>query len=138
MGRVLEGSTKEVTTPEDRPLKKIENRIPQGYWRSIDIGPGWYPLVFELDANLAKLFPDYQVHQVKEKFGGLRYYTEAVPKDIYTDWRKLIDEAEAKSFTVCEVCGAEGSTGGKWWIRTLCEQHLAEHLAQEKKRHKTD
>jgi len=38
---------------------------------------GWYPLLVELDEQLRGLFPKYELHQVKEKYGGLRYYWES-------------------------------------------------------------
>jgi hypothetical protein len=37
----------------------------------------WYPLLVELDEQLGALLPNYVLHQVKEKFGGLRYYWES-------------------------------------------------------------
>ncbi len=36
--------------------------------------PEWEELIVQLDKDLAVIDPDYQVQQVKEKFGGLRYY----------------------------------------------------------------
>jgi hypothetical protein len=49
-------------------------RIPDGWGRWISCSRGWYPVICELDEQLARLFPDYHIHQVKEKYGGLRYY----------------------------------------------------------------
>ncbi len=55
--------------------------------------------------------------QVKEKFGGLRFYVSG--GDDYV--RGLISMAEGFSFKTCEDCGHPGTqrTGG--WIRTLCD-----------------
>ena len=55
-------------------LTKILSRIPPRWGRWIQCGKGWYPLLCELDEKLAAIFPDYELHQVKEKFGTLRYY----------------------------------------------------------------
>jgi hypothetical protein len=65
--------------PEDagehaEDLRKILERIPLRWGRWISCGPGWYPFIIELDRKLAEIAPDYQLHQVKEKFGTLRYY----------------------------------------------------------------
>jgi hypothetical protein len=65
--------------PEDadeyaEDLRKILERIPLRWGRWIRCDIGWYPLVIELDQKLAKIFPGYELHQVKEKFGTLRYY----------------------------------------------------------------
>lgn len=55
-------------------LRRILARIPENWGRWISCASGWYPLVIELDQRLAKIAPDYTLHQVKEKFGTLRYY----------------------------------------------------------------
>ena len=66
--------------PEDagnheEDLRKILSRIPDMWGRWISCDKGWYPLIIELDQKLAEIAPDYTLHQVKEKFGTLRYYT---------------------------------------------------------------
>ena len=55
-------------------LLAIMERIPDRWGRWISCDAGWYPLLIELDTELAALCPDYVVHQAKSKFGGLRYY----------------------------------------------------------------
>ncbi len=58
------------------PLEPIINRFAKGWGATLDIGVGWWPIVIALDEQIAKQAPDYQIHQIKEKFGGLRYYWE--------------------------------------------------------------
>ncbi|MGH2879027.1 MAG: hypothetical protein ACRDK4_05395 [Solirubrobacteraceae bacterium] len=58
-------------------LQAMLLRIPDGWGRWISCDRGWYPLLVELDEQLRALLPDYVIHQVKEKFGGLRYYWES-------------------------------------------------------------
>jgi predicted HicB family RNase H-like nuclease len=55
--------------------------------------------------------------QVKEKFGGLRFYMTSGTDEIYN----LISEAEAKSRETCEECGKPGEERSMPWIRTLCD-----------------
>ena len=55
-------------------LRKILARIPDGWGRFISCSAGWYPIIVELDEKIAEVYPDYEVHQVKEKYGTLRYY----------------------------------------------------------------
>jgi hypothetical protein len=54
-------------------LRAMLMRVPNGWGRWICCDRGWYPLIVELDEQLRALLPDYIIHQVKEKFGGLRF-----------------------------------------------------------------
>lgn len=55
-------------------LTKILQRIPSGWGRWISCGRGWYDRLVALDTEIESFLPDYEVHQVKEKYGELRYY----------------------------------------------------------------
>jgi hypothetical protein len=96
---------------------------------------GWFDLIYNLcsdiDSEAKKSglsgdgYPD--VVQVKEKFGGLRFYSscdESLSKTMYS----LIDKAEAESFKICEVCGSKESvttavtSASNWWIRSICQK----------------
>ena len=83
-------------------------------------GQGWMPLVIELDQKLAAINPDYVIEQIKEKFGGLRYYVANIDYD--EEVVRLITEAEEKSYTICEDCGSteDVKTEGPGWVRTQC------------------
>jgi len=55
--------------------------------------------------------------QVKEKYGGLRFYMTLSNNEI----RNLVTEAEVLSKKTCEFCGAEGSLRRDGWWHTLCD-----------------
>lgn len=57
--------------------------------------------------------------QVKEKFGGLRFYYSG--GDDYI--RGVVDMAEEMSYVTCETCGSPGRLRGKHWVRTVCDTH---------------
>lgn len=57
--------------------------------------------------------------QIKEKFGGLRFYYGGGDQCI----SGMVRMAEAMSEVTCEDCGAPGTLGGRGWIRTLCDTH---------------
>jgi hypothetical protein len=57
--------------------------------------------------------------QVKEKFGGLRFYVQAATDKHYN----YISFAESMSYRTCEECGAPGKTYTDGWHRTLCDIH---------------
>lgn len=88
-----------------------------------DINVGWYPLVKELIEKLIEVGWDKHIFQIKEKFGGLRFYTGSC-----TDQQsKIIDEYEAKSYRICEQCGEPGIYRRDLpWQLTLCDKHYEE------------
>jgi len=57
--------------------------------------------------------------QVKEKFGGLRFYVQAATDKHY----QYISFAESMSYRTCEECGAPGKTYTDGWHTTLCDIH---------------
>lgn len=61
------------------------------------------------------------VSQVKEKFGGLRFYYDGGDDKI----RGMVGMAESLSAITCEECGAPGDQRHDGWIRTLCDEHAA-------------
>ena len=79
---------------------------------------GWRELICELVEALDATGVRYKIAQIKEKFGGLRFYVNA-PLDAEA-FHALIEKAEARSFTICETCGKPGEPRGGAWIRTLC------------------
>lgn len=81
------------------------------------IGPGWSDILYDLHKKLLEENPDYVIHQVKEKFGTLRYYVGKMTAQGHI----YIAEAENLSAVTCEECGRPGKIwGSKGWIRTLC------------------
>lgn len=92
------------------------------------VGPGWAPLIRILDKRATEL--NITVNQVKEKFGGLRYYY-TLPPDVdshnpksYERFDALVRAAETIAYESCEECGAPGTAcdpGG--WIKVLCPEH---------------
>ena len=78
------------------------------------VGPGWAGLIDEIYAALPA---DAHISQLKEKFGGLRFYVDGVPEVVY----KIVDDCEARSYTICEVCGATGKLRNTGWLATLCD-----------------
>lgn len=70
-------------------------------------------------------YPQVVASQVKEKFGGLRFYVEGSSKEQHA----VISFAETLSYYVCETCGSTkniGHTTG--WITTLCEECGKENM----------
>lgn len=106
-------------------LRRIMLRIPDGWGRWIGCSRGWYPIVIELDQQLAAIDAAYEVTQCKEKLSGLRYYfaaSEGVSEADQQRMRELVREAEAQAEITCELCGEPGVRHARssGWLKTLC------------------
>lgn len=100
-----------------------------------ECGDGWFPLIDRLSAKLEaeileipiskreleKLQKNgyYCASQVKEKFGGLRFYMFGDTDSM----EKAIGKAEDESIKTCEECGRWGKTRGHSWLYTACPMH---------------
>jgi hypothetical protein len=80
---------------------------------------GWLGIVQRLIVDLIELGWNKQICQVKEKFGGLRFYTNECSDDM---WNR-IHLAESASYITCEKCGELGNLRGGGWMATLCDEH---------------
>ena len=84
-----------------------------------EVGKGWSKLLADLYTDLIALGWDGHVAQVKEKFGGLRFYIDNGNEFVYN----RIYEAEEQSYNVCESCGELGHPRVKsYWTKTLCDR----------------
>jgi len=89
-----------------------------------ECGDGWYQIIHSLSVDIMKIVSDDgidvpEVMQVKEKFGGLRFYAHGS-----NEWvNQRILEAEEASMETCEVCGKPGRRRPGGWIRTVCDTH---------------
>lgn len=107
-------------------IEPILRRIPDGHGRYLSVDAGWYPLVIATDSQLTRLDPHYQVLQIKEKFGTLRYYCQASGDDpnpeLLDAMDAITDDAERASATICERCGLPGilHQSRRVRIKTLC------------------
>jgi hypothetical protein len=82
-----------------------------------EVGDGWFDLIKELSEKLEPM--GVVAMQVKEKFGGLRFYVTHATDAAWD----LIEEAERKSETICEECGDPGEIrDDRHWVLTLCDK----------------
>ena len=134
---------------------KLLEKYPQIFIKTkffgFECGDGWFSIIdnacgiiqHDIDWNNATgkfshfkprepLKNQFVAIQVKEKFGGLRFYYSGGSD--FTNG--VINMAEAMSYITCEFCGQKGSQRNEGWIITLCDQHFQER--QEKKKDKTE
>ena len=116
--------------------KKMEEQYPKMFenkYGGFAVGTGWYPILEALCANIqshidwrekqGNAIPQVVVEQIKEKFGGLRFYYQGGDEQVHG----MVRMAEAWAANCCEECCAPGKSRNGGWIRTLCDQHEAEH-----------
>ena len=127
---------------KDKPI--TESLIPFGF----ECGGGWYWLIDHLCKSIQsycdnrnegirirnkacqegrleseKVEDEWQVEatQVKEKFGGLRFYINGADDFVYG----MISFAEHLSYQICEECGStKNIIHTKGWISTICQKCL--------------
>lgn len=119
------------------------------------VGAGWHPVVMRLMAEIDALLSDelatgFRLVQIKEKFGGLRFYFDLngrkdftldivgvgrfrVPDRDEDDMpprapeldriQALVRTAEEEASRTCEVCGKPGELVRGGWMQTLCPYH---------------
>ena len=101
----------------------------------IECGDGWHhliePLVDHVNKVNAERAPEEQIEivQIKEKFGGLRFYTHGRDEKL----SQLIEEAERESYNTCEICGSTDDVGqtADGWITTMCRKCLQRHFSRK-------
>jgi hypothetical protein len=80
--------------------------------------------------NIPDEVPQVVVEQIKEKFGGLRFYYSGGDDTI----SGMVSMAESWASHTCETCGKPGRQRSGGWIRTLCDEHEAERQEKFKQR----
>jgi len=81
----------------------------------------------------------FQIDQIKEKFGGLRFYWSGVKGEDAAHIEGAIRVTEGLSYIVCELCGAPGECGTvphSGYIQTLCASHKEEKRQEIEERSK--
>jgi len=136
-------------------MEKTYSKMFSGPYGGFEISAGWWPVIESLCKNIQDhidwvndtrdslikdnpynhvipdVIPQVEVQQIKEKFGGLRFYYRGGDEAI----AGMVRMAEAWAGHSCEVCGAIGKSRGGGWVRTLCDLHYKE---QEEKRKSID
>ncbi len=137
--------------PEDEPYEKLIDELealyPKMYsqpYGCVCTGPGWWPIITQLSFAIHQHLVHIEqrslwciehgkeppepveqvvVTQIKEKFGGLRFYYDG--GDDYI--AGLVEMAEVWAENTCEVCRAPGKEFNvRGWLQTLCDTHAKE------------
>ena len=125
-------------------VKRLEETYPKmfaGRYGGVAVGTGWWPIIESLCANIQShtdwwnknretrpVVEQVEVNQIKEKFGGLRFYYSGGDDTV----AGMVRMAESWASVTCEDCGVPGVSRSGGWIKTLCERHEAERQERRK------
>jgi hypothetical protein len=139
----------------DKFAEMMEERYPKMFseaYGGFCIGEGWWPIIHSLCEQIQShidwvestrerllasnphghAIPDkisqVVVRQIKEKFGGLRFYFDGGDETIYG----MVRMAEAWANHSCEECGSPATKQTSGWIKNLCDTHFQEHEARKR------
>jgi len=105
-----------------------EDRDPIMSRHFCSVGDGWLQLLHDCIAELLVAGWDKHITQIKEKFGGLRFYIGSGSEEIHD----IITKYENLSYETCEVCGEKGKLYHNMpWYRTLCDNHYKELVIEK-------
>ena len=126
--------------------KRMEEKYPKMFskpYGGFAVGEGWWPIIESLCANIQShtdwwnknretrpVVEQVVVEQIKEKFGGLRFYYQGGDDKI----QGMVRMAEAWADAVCEDCSAPATKKTTGWIRNVCDKHFEEREAARKDR----
>ena len=143
--------------PYELFAEQMETRFPKMFAESYGgfaCGEGWWPILEALCVNIqghidwknstrARLLesnpynhdiPDevtqVTVRQIKEKFGGLRFYYDGGDDTI----DGMVTMAESWASKACENCGSPATKHTTGWIKNVCDKHFDEIEARKKER----
>ena len=124
----------------DAFVHRMETEYPKMFsepYGGFAISEGWWLIIERLCANIqhhlkwknkeSEVVPQVVVRQIKEKFGGLRFYYDGGDDEI----SGMVRMAESWADHTCEKCGNKGERRSGGWIRTLCDVHEAEYQARK-------
>jgi hypothetical protein len=126
--------------------KRMEEKYPKMFskpYGGFAVGEGWWPIIESLCDNIQSytdwwnknretrpVVEQVVVAQIKEKFGGLRFYYDGGDDKI----QGMVRMAESWADAVCEDCGTPATKKTTGWIRNVCNKHFEEREAARKAR----
>lgn len=117
---------RKVTVMEDIK-QELLNRIIEPFSKMIACEDGWIPLLTNLHYAIIEHDPNYTIYQVKEKFGGLRFYYALSNPTVAEDVRQIVNHYEDLSTQTCEKTGLPGQLMKRnGWYKTLNEKFIDE------------
>ena len=111
-------------------VEKLKSRIPEAFSKTIDVDEGWYQIVVDCSKAIDAIYPHYKILQIKQKFGGLRFYLDIhgdATKEQCNEIYKTIRKYEKIAEQTCEATGLPGvpMKSPYGWLKTLNPEYAA-------------
>lgn len=125
---MYEWDTPEFRAHNEREYARIRAKHPELVTVSFECYVGWFGIIERYFDEVARLLAEhpgaeFKARQVKEKFAGLRLYSQS-SEDISGAVHEAYQRAAAEADRTCEICGGEGQLRrrGYAWM-TRCAEH---------------
>lgn len=111
-------------------VERLKHKIKPPYHQFVEVDEGWYQLIIDCDKELSEIDPKYDLLQIKEKFGCLRYYFQPSDGGFREKMDAVVNKYEKLASETCEATGGQGvlmkSVGN--WYKTLNPEYAASTL----------
>jgi hypothetical protein len=127
----------------DKFVQRLEEQFPKMFsepYGGIAVGEGWWTIVESLCGQIqhhidwknkfGPVVDQVTVAQIKEKFGGLRFYYDGGDEQV----RGMVSMAESWASNTCEICGVPSTKQTTGWIKNVCDEHFNEIESRKKER----
>lgn len=106
------------------PIYTELDAMPKGWRKCFGI-----QMYKEIKASLKghNYLKEYRITQIKEKFGGLRWYDAGAPEEV----NKIIQKYEYISEKTCIVCGRPATKISRGWISPYCDDCYKRYYQDE-------
>lgn len=115
--------------PRNRFSDETADDYDYSYTELDDMPDGWRKafgaqLLKELKEILEKgnCLNEYRICQIKEKFGGLRWYDNGILQSISDEYDRWLEKYENLSFETCIHCGEKAVGFTRGWIMPYCQK----------------
>lgn len=113
----------------------LKGPTPQLALFGFECGNGWFDLIDTLCETIKELDVETTAVQVKEKYGGLRFYHDGLKADEERRQERAfgtIQMAQNMSFNICESCGNSAELHQQsGWYQVRCEDCLEEEQDED-------
>lgn len=97
--------------------KVLVDRGAYGVW----FPASWTSIIEEIHNKLVELDPNYKTVQIKDKFGGLRFYFHTENFDKSDEMHDFVNQKEAETYKICIDCGNPRTKASGFY--SVCDEH---------------